>query len=474
MATLIKILDNAKFLSKTVLGEVSPIPTYQLGSNVASVDEGSSVTFTLSTTNISNGTLVPYVITGVSLADLASGVLTGNFTVVNGSASASVTLAADALTEGAETMTVSLSSGVASASVVVNDTSRTPTYAIGRSLSAVDEGSSVTFTLSTTNVANGTVLPYTISGISSTDVTTGSLTGSFTVSNNLATATITMSADQLTEGAETATLTLNNAAASNFVVVNDTSVFTPATISGLQLWLDAADASTLFDATAGGNLVTTDGAAVARWQDKSGNNRHATQGTANARPLLKTGIKNARNGLRFDGVNDIIQTPSYSLTSNAFTIYAVVARPWQTTKFAAVISQNYNQTTGLALITTQLTVQDWLVRSIASFGNGYNPGRSPRANGQYSTSIANNTFHILGTSMSSSQATLTLDGSSVATNQSLAASVPSNTGAFQIGNNSLNDQWNGDICEILFYDAALTTTQRQAVESYLNSKWAIY
>ena len=100
-----------------------------------------------------------------------------------------------------------------------------PTYAIGRSLSAVNEGSSVTFTLSTTNVANGTVLPYTISGISSTDVTTGSLTGSFTVSNGLATATITMSADQLTEGAETATLTLNNAAASNFVVVNDTSAF---------------------------------------------------------------------------------------------------------------------------------------------------------------------------------------------------------------------------------------------------------
>ena len=98
-----------------------------------------------------------------------------------------------------------------------------PTYAIERSLSAVNEGSSVTFTLSTTNVANGTLVPYTISGISSNDVTTGSLTGSFTVNSGLATTTITMLADVLTEGTETATLTLNNAAASNFVVVNDTS-----------------------------------------------------------------------------------------------------------------------------------------------------------------------------------------------------------------------------------------------------------
>jgi hypothetical protein len=117
----------------------------------------------------------------------------------------------------------------------------TPTYAIGRSLSAVNEGSSVVFTLSTTNVANGTVLPYTISGISSTDVTTGSLTGSFTVSNNLATATITLSADRLTEGAETATLTLNNAAASNFVVVNDTSVDASAYIAAVE----AADGQAL-------------------------------------------------------------------------------------------------------------------------------------------------------------------------------------------------------------------------------------
>ena len=71
--------------------------------------------------------------------------------------------------------------------------------------------------------------------------------------------------------------------------------FAPTDISGLQLWLDASDTSTLYNATAGGSLVTTNGAAVARWADKSGNNRHATQATVNNRP-----IKNG-NSLYFNG-----------------------------------------------------------------------------------------------------------------------------------------------------------------------------
>ena len=108
-----------------------------------------------------------------------------------------------------------------------------PTYTIGRSLSAVNEGSSVTFTLSTTNVANGTFVPYTISGISSSDLRSGSLSGNFTVLNNLATAIVALKADNLTEGNEIATLTLNNSAASNFVLVKDTSTRSLSSISGI-------------------------------------------------------------------------------------------------------------------------------------------------------------------------------------------------------------------------------------------------
>jgi hypothetical protein len=101
-----------------------------------------------------------------------------------------------------------------------------PTYSISRSASTVNEGSQATFTLTTTNVSNGTIVPYTITGVSSADIGNSSLTGNFTVNNNSATLTLNITADLLTEGVETLTLTLaiNNASAS--ISIGDTSLST--------------------------------------------------------------------------------------------------------------------------------------------------------------------------------------------------------------------------------------------------------
>jgi hypothetical protein len=341
----------------------------------------------------------------------------------------------------------------------------TPTYAITRSLSAVDEGSSVTFTLSTTNVANGTVLPYTISGISSTDVTSGTLTGSFTVSNGLATATITMSADQLTEGAETATLTLNNGAASNFVVVNDTSTTpVPLAISGLQLWLDAADSSTLFDATAGGNLVTTDGSAVARWQDKSGNNRHAIQATSNARPLLKTNIKNGRNVLRFDGSNDSFASSSVSLSAFV-SVFIVQSSNNSAVRCFCEHSSNAGTNPGMY------------------FGGTYSPAWGINRSGSLHGGPSLTNADWIGSGWSTASFVYTNVGTiykngSLISNSAVVGSARTNssvtTTLYIASRNSASLFLNGDISEILIYNGALTTTQRQSVETYLNNKWALY
>lgn len=61
------------------------------------------------------------------------------------------------------------------------------------------------------------------------------------------------------------------------------SGWTPASTT-TYLWLDAADASTIYDASSGGSL-TADGGNVGRVNDKSGNNRHATQATSGSRPV---------------------------------------------------------------------------------------------------------------------------------------------------------------------------------------------
>ena len=58
------------------------------------------------------------------------------------------------------------------------------TYALTASASSVDEGGSFTVTLTTTGLVNGTIVPYTITGVTSADIGDASLTGSFIVGTN--------------------------------------------------------------------------------------------------------------------------------------------------------------------------------------------------------------------------------------------------------------------------------------------------
>ena len=100
-----------------------------------------------------------------------------------------------------------------------------PTYSISPFYSSVNEGSSATFTLSTTNVAAGTAVAYTISGVSSADVVGGVMSGTVTVgSNSQGTISVPLAADNLTEGTETLTVTAQGKSAS--VTINDTSTST--------------------------------------------------------------------------------------------------------------------------------------------------------------------------------------------------------------------------------------------------------
>ena len=60
----------------------------------------------------------------------------------------------------------------------------TITYSLAANRANVSEGNAVSFTVTTTGVANGTQLPYTATGISNTDLTVGSTSGTFTVGSS--------------------------------------------------------------------------------------------------------------------------------------------------------------------------------------------------------------------------------------------------------------------------------------------------
>ena len=227
-------LDGTSVTVSVTIGDTSttPIATYTLASSAANVDEGSSFTLTLTTTNVTAGTLIPYTITGVTSADIGDASLTGQF-VVGSSDSVIIQTSADQATEGPETFTMTLDGKGVTESVTINDTSvaGTPTYTLARSASNVDEGSSFTITLTTTNIGDGTTVPYTITGVTTGDINNASLTGNFTINNNTATLDVATTADVTTEGAETFTLTLNGSGDSIAVTINDTSQTGVATYS---------------------------------------------------------------------------------------------------------------------------------------------------------------------------------------------------------------------------------------------------
>ena len=214
----------------TIADAVAPgaVATYSLSSSAANVNEGSSVTITLTTTNITDGTTIGYLISGIESGDISES-LTGNFTVTGNTATITFNVVADATTEGAQTMLLSLVGISSSVSVTVNDTSTTPlvpAYAVAPAANNVDEGSALTFNVTTTNVADATTLYWTATNAA--DFSTSS--GSFTITSNAGSVAVTPTADTTTEGAETFTLQIRTVsisgtvvATSSTVTINDTS-----------------------------------------------------------------------------------------------------------------------------------------------------------------------------------------------------------------------------------------------------------
>lgn len=108
--------------------------------------------------------------------------------------------------------------------LVGNTPGSSATYVLTPSLSAANEGSPFTVTLSTFNVPSGTTVPFTISGVSADDLVSGSLTGNFVLDGNgVGIKTFAVVADEATEGVETFELALDNNLARTSVLINDSS-----------------------------------------------------------------------------------------------------------------------------------------------------------------------------------------------------------------------------------------------------------
>ena len=145
------------------LGQAGQGVTYAIAPSATTVNEGVTITFTITTTNIANGTTVYWDTTGgVNAADFSDNAVSGNINVNNNTATFTRTLKNDLSlnqTEGTETFQIRVSDGTnivaTSPTITVNDTSYAG-YTVTTSSTTPAEGTTMTVTLSTVGVPNST------------------------------------------------------------------------------------------------------------------------------------------------------------------------------------------------------------------------------------------------------------------------------------------------------------------------------
>ena len=184
-------------------------PTYAISEDKTAVNEGETVTFTVTTTNIANGSTITWTTVGTTdNNDFSDNSTAGSVTIQNNTATITRTLSNDlTVSEGAENFQIRLYSGsttlALSSSIAVADTSAA-TYSLAGA-AAVVEGNSVTYTITTSGVPDGTNLYFTTS-LYNSDISPTS--GNITINSNTATFTIAADVDYETEGNETLTVSL--------------------------------------------------------------------------------------------------------------------------------------------------------------------------------------------------------------------------------------------------------------------------
>ncbi|RTL09811.1 MAG: hypothetical protein EKK62_00095 [Acidimicrobiia bacterium] len=111
---------------RRALEDAPPVPTYTLTAEPSVVDEGGTVVFRLQTTGLAEASAVPYRLSDIAEADIATSPQGMLILGADGSAVLRVAVVADALTEGAEKITCTIGDSLATASATIRDTSTAP------------------------------------------------------------------------------------------------------------------------------------------------------------------------------------------------------------------------------------------------------------------------------------------------------------------------------------------------------------
>jgi hypothetical protein len=235
--------------------------------------------------------------------------------------------------------------------------------------------------------------------------------------------------------------------------------FTPKTISGLGIWLDATDTSSL----------TFNGDTVSEWRDISGNARHFAQASAALQPNAVTNTINNKRSLTFTA-GDMQSATGKGIARNVagITLFAVVRKTnvndgifW----YASRNGSNSQFRCGFQVISGS-----WQVGGRRLDADSFD-GVTYSATNRLGPAVFANVYDY-----GNAKAFGYFNGSLLATDDPFhAAGNTSDTDSDQvsIGANVSSSVLGGSIGEIIVYRRALTATERVTVERYLGAKWGV-
>ena len=300
--------------------------TCSIAESATTIAEGSSITYTVTTSGLEDGTVLNFQSSNTTDVVPAS----GNITINNNTASFTVASVEDVFVESDETFTVDVKYAnnvlaTSSEATIQNTTS----YTFAVSASTVSENNEVTFTINTTGIPNGTGLNYLTS---LTDIDLSPAAGNFTINNNTASITIKALQDLKVDSGENFYLTIRTGgtivATSSTVSITDT----PYTITVTPDQPFNLDESTLGSTITTTFTITTTGA----------------------------GDGTVLNVLPSSGNNLDISLSSSSITinNNTATVTATIVRDART-EGVETMNLQFNNTSGDTVITSPvITVAD--------------------------------------------------------------------------------------------------------------------
>jgi hypothetical protein len=231
--------------------------------------------------------------------------------------------------------------------------------------------------------------------------------------------------------------------------------FTPPSLPGLVLWLDATQITGV-----------SGGASLGTWPDESGNGFDAVQTSGPAKPIYALNQINGLPAVVFSQTSfQTLLCPNEQYVNGTDGSWSCFVVGWSTNAGGGIT----NAVNGDQAANSPTVRIAQFIRIVGTYSlNAVEVGHGSATGGSPSITTVN----VFGAVCDTSTIAARLNSVQVAS--------ASNGGALVLGtcgldisnrNNGSNAYWNGPMGEVLFYNRALTGTEIAELETYLTAKW---